>query len=62
MSDEEQVQRSRIARLVLDLWGTERAASNAGVIESASQAVARIESLHPTATAHLDGAQDTDDE
>ncbi len=60
MSDDEQVQRSRIARSVFDLWGSERVEANAGVIESASQALARIEALRPEATTRLDGVDESD--
>lgn len=57
MSDDEQVQRSRIARRVFDLWGEERASADAGLIESASRALARIDALRPDATEQLDRAE-----
>lgn len=58
MSDEEQIQRSRIARRVFELWGKERTVADAGPIESASQALARLEALRPEATSQLDSAED----
>ncbi len=54
MSDDAQVQRSRIARRVYDLWGEERATADAALIESASQALARINAMQPDATIQLD--------
>lgn len=54
MSDDEQVQRSRIARRVFELWGEERASADAGLIESAGAALARIAALQPAATIQLD--------
>jgi hypothetical protein len=58
VSGEEQVQRSRIARRVFDLWGEERLNIDAGLIESASKALARINALQPEATNQLDRAED----
>lgn len=54
MSDDEQVQRSRLARRVFDLWGEERANADVALIESASQAMARISAMQPDATNQLD--------
>ena len=58
MSDDEQVQRSRVAGRVFDLWGEERADADAGLIESASRALARIDGLQPRATILLDQQED----
>jgi hypothetical protein len=58
MSDDEQVHRSRIARRVFELWGEERASADAGLIESAAAALARIEALRPAATQHLDNREE----
>jgi hypothetical protein len=58
MSDDEQVQRSRLARRVFELWGEDRATADAGLIESASQALSRISAIHPEATKQLDDAED----
>ncbi|MEX1159067.1 MAG: hypothetical protein WEC79_09085 [Thermomicrobiales bacterium] len=58
MSDIEQTPRSRIARRVIDLWGHERSEPDTGLIESASQALARIEELRPNAAAQLDPADE----
>ena len=62
MSDEEQIQRSRIARRVHELWGQERTVADAGVIASASQALARIEALRPNATNQFDRDQESERE
>lgn len=58
MSDVDQEQRSMVATRVFDLWGEERAAADVGIIESATQALARIDALRPQATAPLDSAED----
>ena len=60
MSDDEQVQRSRLARRVFELWGKDRATADAGVIESASQALARISAIQPEATIQIDIAAEGD--
>jgi hypothetical protein len=63
MSDDDSIQRSRLAARVQQRWGSERVRANEAVIASASQAIARIERLIPAATIHLDaGQQDDDDE
>jgi hypothetical protein len=54
MSDDAQVQRSRLARRVYDLWGEERANADVALIESASQALARISVMQLDATTQLD--------
>jgi hypothetical protein len=54
MSDDAQVQRSRLARRVYDLWGEERANADVALIESASQALARISAMQLDATTQLD--------
>jgi hypothetical protein len=54
MSDDAQVQRSRLARRVYDLWGEDRANADVVLIESASQALARISAMQPDATTQLD--------
>ena len=54
MSDDAQVQRSRLARRVYDLWGEERANADVALIESASQALARISAMQLDATIQLD--------
>jgi hypothetical protein len=54
MSDDESIQRSRLAARLHRRFGPERVLANAELIESASQALARIERLTPTATAQLD--------
>ena len=59
MSDDEQVQRSRLARRVFELWGEDRANQDAALIESASQALARISAMQPEATIHLDIADES---
>ena len=62
MSDDEPIQRSRIARRVFELWGEERANANASLIESAAAALARVGALQPEATIQLDQANGADDE
>jgi hypothetical protein len=54
MSDDAQVQRSRLARRVYDLWGEDRANADVVLIESASQALARISAMQVDATTQLD--------
>jgi hypothetical protein len=54
MSDDAQVQRSRLARRVYDLWGEDRANADVVLIESASQALARISAMQLDATTQLD--------
>jgi hypothetical protein len=54
MSDDAHVQRSRLARRVYDLWGEDRANADVVLIESASQALARISAMQPDATTQLD--------
>ncbi len=54
MSDEAGIQRSRLALAVQELWGRERTSTNSSVIDSASQALARINQLTPEATQLLD--------
>ena len=58
MSDDEQVQRSRLARRVFELWGEDRANADSGLIESASQALSRISAMRPEATTQLDDPKD----
>ena len=62
MSDEEQIQRSRIARRVYELWGNERTTTDAGVIASASHALARIGALRPEAADQLDRVEESERE
>lgn len=62
MSDDEQIQRSRIARRVRELWGNERTVADAGVIASASQALARIGALQVEATIKLDRVEESERE
>jgi hypothetical protein len=54
MSDDAQVQRSRLARRVYDLWGEDRANADVVLIESASQALACISAMQLDATTQLD--------
>jgi hypothetical protein len=61
MTDDEQIQRSRLAARVSQLWGDERATIDAGLIESASTAMARINAMQPEATTQLDGCEETSD-
>jgi hypothetical protein len=61
MSDDVQVQRSRQARRVFEMFGEERANADAALIESASQALARISAMQPEATTQLDKAEDVKD-
>ncbi|HEX5164933.1 MAG TPA: hypothetical protein VFV93_06015 [Thermomicrobiales bacterium] len=61
MTDDEQIQRSRLALRVSQLWGEERATLNAGLIESAAAALARIDALRPEATIQLDGDEEAID-
>jgi hypothetical protein len=58
MSDDAQVQRSRLARRVYDLWGEERANADVALIESASQALARISVMQLDATTQLDNDEE----
>ncbi len=58
MSDDERVQRSRLARRVFELWGEDRATADADLIESASQALARISAMQPQATTQLDATEE----
>ncbi|HYI14077.1 MAG TPA: hypothetical protein VEX37_01720 [Thermomicrobiales bacterium] len=60
MSDDEQIQRSRLARRVFELWGEVRVTADAGLIESASQALARMNAMTPQATIQLDVVADSD--
>ncbi len=57
MTDDAQVQQSRLARRVAELWGEDRANADAGLIESVSQALARINALQPEATVQLDDSK-----
>ena len=59
MTDRETILRSRIARQVKFLWGNKRTEANAGVIESAAQALARLDEMRPDATARLDDDEET---
>jgi hypothetical protein len=61
MTDDEQVQRSRLAARVSQLWGDERATIDAGLIESAAAAMARIYALRPEATVQLDDDEESSD-
>ena len=61
MTDDEQIQRSRLAARVSQLWGDERATIDAGLIDSASAAMARVNALRPEATTQLDGDKETTD-
>lgn len=58
MSDDEHVQRSRLARRVFELWGEDRATADADLIESASKALARISAMQPNDTTQLDVAEE----
>ncbi len=59
MTDDGQVQRSRLARRIFELWGEDRATADADLIESASQALVRISAMQPQATIQLDAAEET---
>lgn len=63
MSETNQHDRDSIERFIREQWGDDRAAANAGLIESAANAIARVNALRPEATSMLDGlAGDDDDE
>jgi len=62
MSDDESIQRSRLAERVYRRFGPERVIADEELIASASLAIARIERLTPTATAQLDTHERDDDD
>lgn len=57
MNDDLAIQRSKLASTVGELWGQERATANSALIESASQAIARINALTPDATSQVDDVE-----
>jgi hypothetical protein len=54
MSDDESIQRSRLATRVYRRYGPERVHANEELIASAAHAITRIERLIPAATVQLD--------
>jgi|GEM_PF-5066052 len=62
MTDDEQIQRSRLATRMYQLWGPGRVIADELVIDSVSLAIARIERLRPLATAQLDVTDRDDDD
>ena len=59
-SDEQRVQRSRVASAIARLWGVSRVEENRAVIESAASALASLDHQRPAATAQLDDGDDDD--